>query len=128
MTKINLTILISTSVGISICSFGLLTPAQAQTTPTTPAPVSNDWKDYPNIEKSFIQGCMGKNTLTEDQKKARQNFCQCIFTTYKTRYTPQVFGQVNTLATKIGANGPVLANLMLKPEIDICVSKSNLRP
>jgi len=120
---------------ISLCSFVVIPSTQAQipttnpnNAPVTPAPTSNDWKDFPNITTGFMQGCMGTQTLPADQKKIRQNFCQCAFTNYKSRYSPQVFMQMNNLAVQIGQNGPLLVSLMMKPELDMCITRTGYRP
>ena len=120
---------------ISLCSLVVIPSTQAQTPatdpnkdPVTPAATSNDWKDFPAIATGFMQGCMGKQALPADQKKIRQNFCQCALTNYKNRYTPQVFMQVNNLAVQIGQNGPLLVSLMMKPELDICIAQTGYRP
>ena len=123
-----------TITGISLSSLvlsPLLTLAQTRT--NTPAPantaaISNDWKNFANIETGFMQGCMGTQVLPAAQKKIKQDFCQCAFASYKNRYTPQVFIQMNALAVKIGQDGPALVSVMMKPELDFCFAKTGYRP
>lgn len=124
--------------GISVYSSIILaSPLQAQTPskvtnpPTVaPAPPSNNWKDYPNIEGGFMQGCLGKSSATEtvEQKQTKQNFCQCAFNSYKTRYTPLVFSQINGLANKIGKDGLTLVNVMMSSDLDRCSTQTGFRP
>jgi hypothetical protein len=119
--------------GISLSSL-ILAPvtAQSQTPTETPVPntaaTSNDWKDFANIETGFMQGCMGKQALPAAQKKIKQDFCQCAFVSYKNRYSPQVFMQMNALAVKIGQDGPALVSVMMKPELDSCFERTGYRP
>jgi hypothetical protein len=120
---------------ISLCSWVVIPSAQAQTpvidpnkAPLTPAATSNNWKDFPDIGTGFMQGCIGEQVLPAAQKKIRQNFCQCAFTSYKNRYTPKVFMQMNSLAVQIGPNGPLLVSLMMKPEVDRCSVQTGYRP
>lgn len=108
---------------ISALSSVLLTSnLQAQT------PTSNDWKDYARIETGFMQGCVGNTqTLTAPQRQTKLSFCQCALNGYKSRYTPQLFMQMNALAIKLGKEGPVLVNVMMKPELDSCSSQTGFR-
>jgi hypothetical protein len=95
---------------------------QAQT------PTSNNWKDYARIETGFMQGCVGNTqSLTAPQRQTKLSFCQCALNSYKTRYTPQVFMQMNALAVKLGKEGPVLVNVMMKPELDSCSNQTGFR-
>jgi hypothetical protein len=123
--------------GISLSSimvFGL--QAQAQTPPTTPtqpqspnqSPMSNDWKDFPAIEQGFMEGCVGKRLLSAAQGKIKNDFCQCAFLSYKNRYSPQVFMQINNIAVKIGQDGPALVSLMMNPELGTCSSRTGFKP
>jgi hypothetical protein len=75
-----------------------------------------------------MQGCVGQNEQQAARKKIKQSFCQCAFTAYKTRYSPQLFAQINAVANQIGQNGPLLVNLMMKPELDGCSAQTNYRP
>lgn len=100
----------------------LPTLAQTNAKPLT------DWSQFANTEKEFMQGCMGQKKLSPVEKRIKQNFCQCAFNAYKTRYTPQIFTQINALALQTGENGPRLVNLMMKPEIDRCSTLHNYRP
>jgi len=118
---------------IATCAIGVMAaPSHSQTEPApAPAgttPVSNDWKDYGNIEQGFMQGCMGKLLLPAAQKKIKQEFCQCAFLSYKNRYAPQTFMQMNALAVEIGDKGPALVNLMMRPEMDVCMTRTGFRP
>ena len=125
------------AIALSVLSLSslLLTsfPSQAQNRPsqprnnTSPA-VANDWSQSPNTEKEFLQGCMGQQNLQPAQRRSKQNFCQCAFNAYKTRYTPQIFSQINALAVQVGQDGPRLVNLMMKPELDRCSAQTNYRP
>ena len=113
-------------------------PTQSQETPTnttdsptepiTPPSISTNWKDFPNIEAGFMQGCIGKQALLPEQKKIKQSFCQCAFTAYKTRYTPQTFMQINSLVVKIGQDGTSLLGLMMQPEVNMCFSQTGYLP
>jgi hypothetical protein len=124
--------LIATSA-IAICSMSMIATtsyAQSPATnqPATTAPISNDWKDYGNIEQGFMQGCMGTRLLPTAQRKVKQEFCQCAFLSYKNRYAPQTFMQMNALAVEIGDKGPALVNLMMSPEMDVCMTRTGFRP
>lgn len=101
-------------------------PSEPTTAPT--APISNNWKDYSNIEAGFMQGCLGKQALLPAQKRVKQSFCQCAFTAYKTRYTPQTFMQINSLVVKIGQDGTSLLGLMMQPEVEACFTETGYRP
>ena len=122
--------------GISIYSLMILvSPLQAQTPVTNPSPVaptppSNDWKDYSKTEAAFMQGCLGKLLATEtaEQKQTKQKFCQCAFNSYKARYTPIVFTQINGLANKIGKDGVTLVNVMMSPDLKSCSTQTGFRP
>jgi len=96
--------------------------------PKVPPSISTNWKDFPNIEAGFMQGCIGKQALLPNQKKIKQEFCQCAFTAYKTRYTPQTFMQINTLVVKIGQDGTSLLGLMMQPEVNMCFSQTGYLP
>jgi hypothetical protein len=117
---------------IALPTFTLTLSTQAQTPETTPstpvAPVSTDWKDFANIEQGFMQGCMGKQLLPNAQRTIKQNFCKCAFTSYKNRYNPQLFMQINNVAVNVGDNGPALVNLMMKPEMDTCMAETGFKP
>lgn len=118
--------------GISVYSSIILTsPLQAQTPrPVAPSPPSNNWKDYPKTEEGFMQGCMGKLSVQEttSQRQTKQKFCQCAFSSYKARYTPLVFRQINGWANKIGKDGVTLVNVMMSPELEICSTQTGFRP
>lgn len=106
----------------------LASPSYSQTEKPASEPVSNDWKDYGNIEQGFMQGCIGKQLLPAAKKKIKQEFCQCAFLSYKNRYAPQTFIQINTLAVDIGEKGPALVNLIMRPEMDVCITRTGFRP
>lgn len=127
------------AIALSALSFFslLLTslPSQAQTgsqqprtTTVTNLAAANSWSRFANTEKEFMQGCIGQLNLQPAQRKIKQNFCQCAFSAYKTRYTPQTFFQINTLAVQIRQDGPRLVNLMMKPELDRCSTQTNYYP
>lgn len=117
------------AIAIATCATAVTAaPSHSQTEPAPTAPLSNDWKDYANIEQGFMQGCIGKQLLPSAQKKIRQEFCQCAFLSYKNRYAPQTFMQMNALAIDIGEKGPALVNLMMRPEIDVCTTRTGFRP
>ncbi len=107
---------------------GLANPSYSQTEEPASPPVSNDWKDYGNIEQGFMQGCIGKQLLPAAQRRIKQEFCQCAFLSYKNRYAPQTFMQMNALAVDIGEKGPALVNLMMRPEMDVCITRTGFRP
>lgn len=75
-----------------------------------------------------MQGCIGQQNLQPAQRKIKQSFCQCAFNAYKTRYTPQIFSQINALAVQVGQDGPRLVNLMMKPELERCSTQTNYYP
>ncbi|MEA5569029.1 hypothetical protein [Anabaena sp. UHCC 0399] len=111
----------------------LLTSASSTAQNRTPQPPTNppaptNWSQVPNTEKEFMQGCVGQQNLQPNQRRIKQNFCQCAFNAYKARYTPQLFSQINVLAVQVGQDGPRLVNLMMKPELDRCSAQTNYRP
>ncbi|MEH1767384.1 hypothetical protein [Nostoc sp.] len=123
------------AIALSVLSiFSLLLtslPTTAQNRPPQPRtnPVRvNDWSQTPNTEKEFMQGCVGQQNLQPNQRTTKQSFCQCALNAYKTRYNPQLFSQINALATQVGQDGPRLVNLMMKPELDRCSAQTNYRP
>lgn len=130
---------ISLSV-LSIFSLILTTlPSPAQTRPqqrrnntninnNTNPTVVNDWSKNAKTEAEFMQGCVGQQSLSPAQRKAKENFCKCAFNAYKARYTPQMFFQINGLASQVGQDGPRLVNLMMKPELDRCSAQTNYFP
>jgi hypothetical protein len=75
-----------------------------------------------------MQGCVGQQNPQPNQSRIKQSFCQCAFNAYKSRYTPQLFSQINALALQVGQEGPRLVNLMMKPELDRCSAQTNYRP
>jgi hypothetical protein len=101
---------------------------QPRTTTDTNLTTANDWSKSPNTEKEFMQGCIGQQNLQPAQRKIKQSFCQCAFNAYKTRYTPQIFSQINALAVQVGQDGPRLVNLMMKPELERCSTQTNYYP
>jgi hypothetical protein len=116
-----------------LISYLLLTScsSQAETKPQKPAAgtkqsAGSDWSKFPQTESQFMQGCVGQKEQQKSQKKI--NFCQCAFNAYKSRYSPQQFGQINALANQVGPNGPILVNVMMKPELDRCFAQTNYRP
>jgi hypothetical protein len=123
---------------VSIILFSLVLhslTSQAQTRPQQPRNHTNtnsttptDWSKVPKTETEFMQGCVGQPNLPPEQKSIKQGFCQCAFNAYKTRYSPQVFSQINGLALKVGQDGPRLVNLMMKPELDRCSTQTNYHP
>jgi hypothetical protein len=117
-----------TAISVSSSIFITLS-AQSQTPDTAPSTpqISNDWKDFSSIEQGFMQGCVGKQSLPTAQSKIKKDFCQCAFLGYKNRYTPQVFIQMNSLAVKIGQDGPTLVSLMMKPELDTCSMRTGFK-
>ncbi|MDX2256669.1 MAG: hypothetical protein NW214_14240 [Pseudanabaenaceae cyanobacterium bins.39] len=123
-------VLVLSAIALPSLVISLPTQAQnAEPTPNTPAaPVSTDWKDFSNIEQGFMQGCMGRQLLPNAQRTVKQNFCKCAFESYKKRYNPQVFMQINSVAVNIGDKGPALVNLMMKPEMDACMAETGFKP
>lgn len=119
---------------LSICCLFLAAfPSQAQNRPQPPRnntnnAVANDWSKNVKTETEFMQGCVGQQNLAPAQRNIKQSFCQCAFNAYKTRYTPQLFAQINVLALQAGQDGPRLVNLMMKPELDRCSAQTNYRP
>ena len=89
-----------------------------------PASLHPDWFKFPKIEQQFMQGCLGNQTLSSDQKVIKQGYCACAFHAYQTRYNPQFFSQINAYAVQFGKAGPTLVNLMMKPELDQCSAQT----
>lgn len=129
------------AIALSVVSLVLFSVAlnslisQAQTRPQQPRNNTNtnpaiptDWSKIPKTETEFMQGCVGQQNLSAAQRNIKQDFCQCAFSAYKARYTPQLFSQINGLAIKVGQDGPRLVNLMMKPELDRCSTQTNYRP
>lgn len=118
--------LLSTSISLLtsvITSSLLLQPAFSQTQKIE----DKKWSDFP-FEAQFIQGCVQGETLGEDPLEKKQQYCQCAFETYQSRYTPVEFMQINALAVNLGENGPHLVSLMLKPELEQCSANSGHQP
>ncbi|WP_017653009.1 hypothetical protein [Fortiea contorta] len=103
-------------------------PQPTRNNSNTNTATPNDWSKIPRTEAEFMQGCMGQQSLQPAQRNAKQNFCQCAFSAYKSRYNPQTFSQINALAVKVGQDGPRLVNLMMKPELDRCSNQNNYHP
>ncbi|WP_066383061.1 MULTISPECIES: hypothetical protein [unclassified Anabaena] len=89
---------------------------------------NNNWANFTNIQTQFMQGCVGNQNPDPAKLRIKRNFCQCALNVYKTRYTPQIFAQINALASKVGQDGPRLVNLMVKPELDRCSAQTNYVP
>lgn len=82
-----------------------------------------EWSDLPEIKSGFIQGCVGEVAqLTEQQAAIKENYCQCAFEAYSSRYTPQQVLQVNAISSQIGENGLALVNLIMAPDLNSCAS------
>jgi len=112
-----------------IATAGLFTSAaMAQNpqnpTPTQNQPLSTNWADFPNLEKGFMDSCMGQAQLPPSQRVAKSNFCQCAMGAYKSRYTPELFLKINALATQGGQPSIALTGLMMEPELNTCAVRS----
>ena len=83
-----------------------------------------DWSEANDIKVGFMQGCIGSESTDSDTVETKQNYCQCAFSEYSERYTPYQFLQINTLATRIGEDGPLLVNLMMGREMNNCAEKT----
>jgi|GEM_PF-2346286 len=90
--------------------------------------VNNDWSKFGDTQAQFMQGCVGQQQQEPKKKKIKENFCQCALSAYKIRYAPQLFLQINNVSNQLGQNGPVLVNLMMKPELDSCSAQTNYHP
>ena len=106
-----------------ITSSLLLQPAFAQNQSIE----DKKWSDFP-FEAQFKQGCLQGETIGTDAFEKKQQYCQCAFETYQSRYTPTEFMQINALAVNLGENGPHLVSLMLKPELEQCSVDSGHQP
>lgn len=94
--------------------------------PTLEESTVEKWSDIPEIKSGFMQGCVGEvDQLTEQQAIVKENYCQCAFEAYSSRYTPQQVLQVNALSSEIGENGLVLVNLMMAPDLNSCADSTN---
>jgi hypothetical protein len=89
---------------------------------------NNDWANFTTTQTQFMEGCVGNQNPNPAKLRTKQNFCQCALNVYKSRYTPEIFAQINALATQIGPDGPRLVNLMVKPELDRCSAQTNYSP
>ncbi|MFM7369679.1 MAG: hypothetical protein ACKO2Z_18205 [Sphaerospermopsis kisseleviana] len=89
---------------------------------------NNDWANFTTTQTQFMEGCVGNQNPDPAKLRAKQNFCQCALNVYKSRYTPQIFAQINALATQVVPDGPRLVNLMVKPELDRCSAQTNYSP
>ncbi len=117
-----------------------LTPqiSQAQNSPPQPgntnANTANDWSSHMKTQDEFKLGCVGDSkNLNPQQLKIKTSFCKCALEAYKARYNPQVFFQINNIsnqAGKVGSTsiGPVLVNLMMKPELNRCSITTKYNP
>jgi len=83
-------------------------------------PLSTNWADFPNLEKGFMDSCMGQAQLPPSQRVAKSNFCQCAMGAYKSRYTPELFLRINALAVQGGQPAITLTGLMMEPELNAC--------
>jgi len=92
----------------------------AEMTTETTVAVSESWSEVPEIKEGFLAACVGEGLLPTDQANTKRNYCECAFDVYAERYTPQHFLQINSLATKLGPEGPSLVNLMMAAELNIC--------
>lgn len=114
-------VLVSSLIGISLA---VQAPSGAQQPTASPANVPTNWSQATKTQGEFMQGCTGSQPLTAAQRRAKENFCRCAFGAYKARYTPQTFLQINSLALKLGAEGPRLVSLMMKPDLDRCSTQT----
>lgn len=99
-----------------VASLGLAQSALSQN-------VEDAWKDLP-FEEQFIEGCTQGEAFGTAEFEMKQQYCSCAFQTYKSRYTPNEFMQINSVAISLGEHGPHLVSLMLKPELEQCSSES----
>jgi hypothetical protein len=115
-------------------SYLLLASCSSQAQTKTQKPITSkkqsvaDWSKFARTESEFMQGCVGQKAEQASRQKIKQSFCQCAFNSYKNRYTPQQFTLINNVASQIGQNGPVLVNLMMRPELDRCSAQTNYHP
>ncbi|MFN5855291.1 MAG: hypothetical protein ACK456_05235 [Pseudanabaenaceae cyanobacterium] len=93
---------------------------QPQNQPQQNQPLSTNWADFPNLEKGFMDSCMGQAQLPPNQRVSKSNFCQCAMNSYKSRYTPELFLRINALAVQGGQPAITLTGLMMEPELNAC--------
>ena len=96
---------------------------QPQNQPQNP-PLSTNWADFPNLEKGFMDSCMGQTQLPASQRVTKSNFCQCAMNAYKNRYTPELFLKINALANQGGQPAILLTGLMMEPELNTCAVRT----
>jgi hypothetical protein len=105
-------------------------PLFAQPSPPPPNSQTTNaqaWAKYPNVSQQFLQGCVGTATLPHNQARVKQSYCRCALSAYQSRYTPELFAQINNVAVKIGKDGPLLVNVMMAPELSQCRTQTGFQ-
>ncbi len=127
-TKVFLLSLLTLILAAQISQAQTSRPQGRNNNRTSQNTTNNDWANFTTTQTQFMEGCVGNQNPDPAKLKAKRNFCQCALNTYKSRYTPQIFAQINALATQVGPYGPRLVNLMVKPELDRCSAQTNYSP
>jgi hypothetical protein len=94
--------------------------------PVTEDPAAEQWADAEDIKSGFLEGCVGTEELAE-AAATKQAYCQCAFEAYSGRYSPLQFRQINALASRMEADGPVLVNLLMLPELNRCSAETGFQ-
>lgn len=102
--------------------------AQAQLTPTggqqrteTGTRPVNTAEFSRQFREGFLKGCL--NGKTEGVKN-QTSYCNCLATSYQSRYDGKTLAAISQLAGRSGGAGPSLVNLMMAPEAKTCAIKN----
>jgi hypothetical protein len=69
------------------------------------------------FSQGFLKGCLnGKTPGVKNQR----GYCNCLDSSYQTRYDGRSLAMISQLAGAAGNQGPALVNLMMAPETNSC--------
>ena len=72
------------------------------------------------INDGFVKGCLtGKTPNVSNQR----GYCNCMVSSYNSRYDGKTLSAISQIATASGQGGPALVNLMMQPEAKKCVAR-----
>ena len=66
----------------------------------------------------FLKGCLAGKT---DNVANQRGYCNCMVSSYNSRYDGKTLSAISQIANASGQGGPALVNLMMQPEAKNCV-------
>ena len=68
----------------------------------------------------FLKGCLAGKT---DNVANQRGYCNCMVSSYNSRYDGKTLSAISQIANASGQGGPALVNLMMQPEAKKCVAR-----